>query len=333
MVDKVFKTILLFTPIAYCIGVGWYKFELVFFQIASIMLFMASMFDTPKRTFKLKKLIALFLGICLFSVMVNGFQNKSLSALINIFLGCADILILSMYSKDLKKCLNWLMAGLGINALIFVGQVYGYSPFIDPNTFTGSTGEVVKGEFGGIIGNSPRFACFIALALPFVNRWYLIPAIGLGLFLGEASIFISIFILLSKTAIYHFDKEGKIIALIIGILALLVFYKHIGHAFSIRLEAWKGVIDQLAQRPWAGFGLGSYQLTDYAMSSFMQWLYGVGLIGIGFIVLCLRRIKWYMIPLVFLCLVEYPFEIPRLWFVLIFIIAYYAIEQKEDLLC
>ena len=336
MVDKVFKTILLFTPIAYCVGVHYYKFELVFFQLASILLFASALFDTPKREFNIKKLMVLFLGICLFSVVINGFQDKSLSVLITAFIACVDIFILAVYSKDLRKSFNWLMIGLGINTLVYAGQMFGYSPFIDPKTLAGPGGEVVN-QYGGIIGNAPRFAAFIALALPFVSRFYLIPALILGIFLKETSIFVAIsIVVIYKYGIY--DKEWGIawinkFFIIVGIVLIAIFSKSILQSFSLRITIWEEAINHFAQRPLVGFGLGNFKIADYSMSSFLQWIYGVGLLGVGFICLCLKRIKWYLIPLLFLCLFEYPFEIPRLYPLLIAVIAYYAIEQKEDKLC
>lgn len=333
MVDRVFKVILLFTPIAYCVGVAPYRFEIIFFQIASILLFGAALLDKPKREFNIKKLTVLFLGICLFSVASNGFQDRCLSAITIILFACVDIYILTVYSKDLKKCLNWLMIGLGINTLVFVGQMFGYSPFIDPETIHGNSGAV--SEYGGIIGNAPRFAAFIALTLPFVKRIYLIPALIIGLFLREASVFVSVF------TVCFYESFGRIfsmkktisISVILAIAFIILFHKSIGNSFSIRFTVWKSIIDLLAQRPLNGIGLGNFSLADYGLSSFLQWLLGVGILGLGFIYVCLKRMMGYMVPLLFLCIFEYPFEIPRLYPLLIFTIAYFAIEQKEDKLC
>jgi TRAP-type uncharacterized transport system fused permease subunit len=289
------------------------------------------MFDTPKREFNIKKITVLFLGICLFSVAVNNFQNRCLSALTILFFSCVDVYILAVYSEDLKKCLNWLMIGLGINTLIFFGQLFGYSPFIDPATFTGSGGTPsVIHEYGGIIGNSPRFAAFIALSLPFVKRIYIIPALIIGVLLKEASVFVSVFVVLGYEA-KRFDVSWIKMAVIgSALIAVSFFHKSILDSFAIRFLVWKEIINHLAQRPLAGFGLGNFKIGDYGLSSFLQWIYGVGSSGLVFIGLCLRKLKWYLVPLLFLCLFEYPFEIPRLYPLLIFTIAYFAIEQKKE---
>ncbi|KKL96690.1 hypothetical protein LCGC14_1841980 [marine sediment metagenome] len=339
MVNRIFKVILLFTPIAYCVGVHYYKFEVVFFQLTSMILIISSLFDTPKREFKIKKILTLFLGICMLSVVLHGFQIKNLSALINIFFGCIDVYILAVYSKDLKKCINWLMVGLGINALIFIGQWFGYSPFIDPKTIHGSAGGIIPGEYGGIIGNAPRFAAFITLVLPFISVWYLIPAIVLGFVLKEVGIIISVLIVfIAKTLIaYRNDEVGEglckfvlLFSLLSGAVLLYFYHTKILTSFSIRMNTWKTALEHIAQRPFFGFGLGTFNIADFGCSSFLQWIYGVGFLGLGFIVLCIKKIKWYLFPLLFLCLFEYPFEIPRLYPLLVFVIAYWAIEQKEE---
>ena len=326
MVDRVFKTILLFTPIAYCVGVGAYKFELIFFQMASVILFISTMFDNQKRQPQGKALIGLFLGLCLLSVYLHGFQLRNLSALINILIGCFDIYIVSAYVRDINKCANWLLIGIGLNTLVFIGQILGYSPFIDPNTFTGSAGEVIKGEFGGIIGNAPRFAMFIALVLPFVSRLYIIPALIIGIYLQEVSVFFSAYVTLMMKS----DWRLSSVVFFSGLVAVGVFYQKIFHSITIRLPIWRQIVDLLAHSPIKGYGLGRFDLADYAMSSFLQWIYGVGFLGIGFFILCIRKIKWYLIPLFFLCLFEYPFEVPRLWIVIVFCIAFYAIKEGGD---
>jgi len=336
MVDKVFKAILLFTPIFYFPGVRAYKIELVFFQLASILLFASSLFDTPKREFKIKKPAVLFVGICLFSVIVNGFQIPSVLAINNIFFGLVSIYVLVVYCKDLKSCLNWLMIGLGINTLVFIGQKFGFSPVIDPKTMTGIKGfawDIVIGQEGGIIGNAPRFAMFIALTLPFVSRLYLIPAVILGCFLHEASVFVSVAAVLIAEADRFGVKWLRCFLLTTVLILPFFFHKTISQSMSSRLPIWSKMITELAQRPFVGFGLGEFKLAEFGMSSFLQWVYGVGYMGIGFIVLCFKKMKWYLIPLVFLCLVEYPFEVPRLWPVIIFTLAYFAIDKKEEVLC
>ena len=293
--------------------------------MASILLFISALYDTPKRDFKIKKLMSLFLGICIFSVVVNGFEIRNISALINIFIGCVDVIILAVYSENLKKCLNWLIVGLGINTLFMITQMFGFTQFAAEKI-----GQYK--EFGGIIGNAPRFAAFIALCLPFVSVWYIIPALILGILLKEASIFVSILVIL----VYQLVKQMKYKTLAfvsIGVLGLIgFFHSYILQAFSIRLTVWKTLLENLFQRPLIGFGLGFFDIADYGFS-IMQWLYGVGILGIGFIVICLKRMEWYMVPLLFLCIVEYPFEIPRLYPLIIFVIAYYAINQREERLC
>lgn len=278
--------------------------------------------------------MVLFLGICLFSLIQHGFINKSLSVFINIFLGCMDIYILAAYSRDIRKCINWLIIGLGINTIVFIGQKIGYSPIIDPKSMVGVKGavwDVIRGQEGGIIGNAPRFAAFIALALPFAKRWYIIPAAILGFFLKEVSIFISILVILDYEA-RCFGKIFVWVALaVIAIGLAAVFHRPLWTSMISRIDIWKQMIDHIAARPVAGMGLGVFKIADFGMSSSLQWVYGVGISGIAFIVLCLRRLKWYLIPLVFLCCVEYPFEIPRLYPVIIFTVAYYATQQKEEI--
>lgn len=329
MVDRILKAILLFTPIAYCVGVNYYKFEVIFFQVTSMVLIASSLFDTPKRKFKIKKLITLFFGVCLLSVAVNGFEPRGMTTLVSIFLGCASIYVLTVYSENLQKCFKWLLIGLGINAVICIGQHLGYSPFIG----TQGLGK----EFGGIIGNAPRFATFLTLCVAFVHPFGLIILVIMGAVLTESVLSLAALIMLLIRIYKSNFTTRRVFLFLTGLIFFgLIFlcWKKIifNPSYIVRISIWKNIVTNLAQRPFSGFGLGFFNVADYGFSSFFQWIYGVGFLGIGFVVICVKRMRVCLVPLLLLCFVEYPFEIPRLWPVIIFTIAYYAIEQKEDIL-
>lgn len=328
MIDKILKLILLLTPIVYYPGVFFYKFELMFFQIASIFLFMACLLDKPKRNFNIGRLIALYLGICLFSVMINNYEVKSLSVLFNIFLACIDIFIITVYVQDLNRCFKWLGYGIILNSIVYIWQLLGYHPLIVQDGLS----------YGGIPGNAPRFSFLLTLAMPFLPLWYLLPLFILGIFLKKTCVFFSIIcvIVYKLSKLYKDGWHKQMIKILSSLLTifiigtLFIFRKKFYHSVNVRLWFWKETITQILNNPFKGWGLGNFKIADYASNSFLQWIHAVGILGAGFIVICLKKIKWYLVPLLFLCLVEYPFEIPRLWFLIICSIAYWAIETKEE---
>lgn len=333
MIDKIFKIILLFTPIAYCVGVPFYRFELLYFQIASMVLVVSALYDTQKREFNLKKLLTLFLGICFFSVITNKFNLRSVSALINVFLGCLDIYIITIHVENIKKCFKWLLVGVIINSLICTGQFNGIHSFVDPS--------MIGSEFGGIVGNSPRFATMLTVCVGFVNP-LLLPVLAIsGFMLTEcivtfASLIVFTVKLISTNLLGYKVKYLIASLLALGLLIFIYLCKNkiiFNPCYGVRFDLWKTMLTNLAQRPLIGYGLGNFEVADFGFSSFFQWIYGVGVLGFGFIFICIKRMKLYLLPILLLCLVEYPFEIPRLWMVLVFAISYYAIDQKEDILC
>jgi hypothetical protein len=51
MVNKLLKILLLFSPIAYGVGIPLEKFDLIFFYLAVLSLFISSLWDKPRREF------------------------------------------------------------------------------------------------------------------------------------------------------------------------------------------------------------------------------------------------------------------------------------------
>jgi hypothetical protein len=330
MVDRVFKVILLLSPIIYCFNIHPYQVEMIFFQCSAIALFISSLFDTPKREFNLKYLTGIYLGLCLYSVVVNGFSNVSMTALTNCSFGCLSLYIIVVYSTNLQNYFKWFGLGIIINTIVFLFQIAGYSPII--------TDGLVKGQEGGIIGSGPRFAYFLALITPFVPIGFLLPIFIIGMYLRESIVVISALIMafyknwfLCYSQRLFFVKVSIIV--LTGIALVFLGREELYRSFMLRLRAWEPVVNHLCQRPLLGLGLSNYKLTTLCLSSLLQWVYGVGVLGFGFIAICVKRMDIKLIPLFLLCLVESPFETIRLWPVIILTIGVYAIKQKEERLC
>lgn len=329
MTDRILKAILFFIPIAYYPNIAPLKFELLFFQISSILLFMACLIDTPKRQFNIGKPVVIYLAICLFSVIINNYDLWSMTVLFNIFLGCIDIFIIITYAQDLQRCFRWLGYGIILNSIVYIWQLFGYHPIM-----------AQVGHYGGLVGNAPRFSFLIALAIPFLPLWYLLPLFILGIFLKKTCVFFSIACVIAYK-LYKSDwrklpvKVSYSLFFISIVTALLIFRDKFLYSFNYRLSFWKDAITYILQSPVKGYGLGNFK-PEHTFNSFLQWIHGVGLLGAGFIgfiafiIIRLKKIKWYLLPLIFLCTMEYVFEVPRLWFLIICIIAYYAIEIKEE---
>jgi hypothetical protein len=248
----------------------------------------------------------------------------SLSALINIFLGIMAIYAITVYCVDFKSCSAWLVAGITINLLVLLGQVLGFNPIITdlPHDIGG---KVLTFELGGIMGNAPRLSMLMALTTPFLGSVSLISFCIMGLAMKEISLVIvalAMLIVINKSWLRYI-----IIALAIG--TIVYYYRQIFASLSFRSNIWQDTILGVCRRPWSGLGLGYFSVSDFCFSSFLQWIYGVGIAGFIFICYCFKKINIYLIPLAILCLIKYPFEVQKLWLVICFAIASYFYKKEE----
>lgn len=329
MVDIILKIILLLAPIYYCFNVHPNIMELFFYQISCMVLFIASFLDKPKREFNIRQFAVAFVGIFLFALVNHAKTNlgmyENIGYLANVFFGISALYTISVYCRDWKKCIDFLVIGLSINLLVFFAQTLGWHPII--TSLPMDANNNIVNEFGGIAGNSTRLGYFLALITPFISFIPLVFVAAMGIVLKE------ILVTVCAIAMIFLGTKNIIIRISIAILSILGLYSlyhQIGQSFNFRLGIWKQAIEEICKRPVIGYGIGNFKIAEYCFSPFIQWIHGVGVIGLAFIVLCLRKINILLVPLFILCLFEYPFEVKRLWPVIIFILAVYSIEQKKE---
>ena len=95
MIDKLFKLILLISPIAYGVNINLTHFDLRFFQIGTIALFVASLFDKPKRDLTILKIpIALLLGLVVINSFWHKYQPLDIRCVEDLFFGIIALTIL-----------------------------------------------------------------------------------------------------------------------------------------------------------------------------------------------------------------------------------------------
>lgn len=342
MVDKFLKALLLLSPIVYASVIPLNLFDALFFRIASIALFIVSLFDSPKRSINISKLAGSLILLCGFNLFIHNFNPVVLSNFINLFFGIIILWVIVNYAdKNIRNYYKYIISAGIINIFVFLFQKVGFNPIL-------STTPI--GFEGGIIGNSTRFATYLALLFPVIwgynwvfglltiiislmTKQYILLAVGIAI----------LFIVLKK-------RRFKNIALLLCISVILLLHKEIYHPLFIRISVWGKVIEEICKRPLLGYGIGNleflmkdtkvwYTTVNCAFNDYLQFIYGVGVLGIAWIVFYFR--KFYksfqytlenlsLLGVMIILFLEYPLEIPRLWITIISILGFYLIKRKEN---
>jgi len=332
MKDILLKLILLISPLAYMAGRAIDSFDLVVFHIGFILLFISAQFLTNKPI--QLKVFSIFLLAVLACTALSGLKTVSVFALLNLTVALCVVQLMSIESY--KKFANIFLIASIINiALCFFPTI---SPIDNPT-----------GESGGLFGNAPRLCYYLALTMPFVvDRYTLtLPAYALlGVVFKEIYLVaFATFILFAKLSKL---KYRKTIFTLLSVVMLAIFYKDIAQSFSIRWTVWQPTIIQALQQPVFGYGLAtfpqvstqfikSYWTADDSFSSMLQFFFSCGFIGLTALAYCVRQFlpikltppATALIFLSILSLVEYPFEVPKLWLTICFILSAFIIEKNE----
>jgi hypothetical protein len=281
-------------------------------------------------------------GIGLVNLFLNNFNPIILTSFINFSFAIIAISIIAIYADDIKSFTKWIVyAGL-INIFVLIVQKCGFNFVLNDSTTTFGAGE-----HGGIMGNAPQLGNYLALTLPFAIEFSWIVAI---VYLICCFVIKEYTIFLIALVIFCLKFKKLKIPLLTGILILsVIIYKDILNSLQIRWQVWKPTIEVILQRYWIGYGLGTFSSVsnqfikspyqvDFAFNSYLQFVFGVGLAGaIWLIVLVRKLIKEFslstiglaVLSLGILSLLEYPFEIPRLWITICVIIGIYIAQTKE----
>jgi len=340
MVDIILKLILLLSPIAYGAKINFDKFDLRFFEIGVMALFVGSLFDTPKREIKdFKYPIFWLMGLITINSFWHRFQPLDIRAVESLFFGILAFYIVTRYLKDPQGCFKYIWWALGINIAIMIFQKIGYTPIVRFTTVQGY-GAFVGCE-GGMLGNISRFCIYLAIILPFI---YLPVALALAFTFGYCMHYaqISVFIPIALMLFCRIEKKiYRYVFAVLGICSAVFLHKKIIISILLRWnEVWKITIDRIFERPLLGWGLGNYQLwiSKESFNSYLPFIYGLGLLGAVWAGFSIKLfIKSFngdkesiaVAGLLLVSLIEYPFEIPRLWFTIIAIFSFFAIKAIE----
>lgn len=336
MLDKALKTILLLSSVVYMNGRTLDSFDVLFFHAA--FLFLLFLFPFPKNS---KTVLSIFLVSLLGITALQGFQQVPMICLMNLAVGFY-VINLMIQTAEYKTYSNIFILAILINlGLVLLSSFDIFQVIENP-----------RGEPGGMFGNTPRLCYFLAITMPFVFERFkrTLPLYFItGIMFKE--VYLSIFALMIFARDFRKYVTPRTFALlaVTGILCFVAIFKtQLIQSVNIRWLVWEPTLSQIFVQPMFGYGLGMFKYlssqfivsssqADNTFSSFIQFFFAcgfAGLIGLGYI--CremLRGVKLNaptlsLIFLLVLSIFEYPFEVPKLWLTICFIIAVFIKENK-----
>ena len=329
MVNKIFKLLLLISPIAYTTGMKPEKFELIFFHFGVMALYIASLFDIPKRTRSIPIGVTAILSLCVVSTIIHSFQMASLGVLLNLFIFYIGLGIVINHLDGHKSYYKYISWAVIINCAVWLIQNYiiNFLPFV---TY----------ESGSFFGSAPRLFSYLSILIPILYS-----VTPLFLFIPLLAIIGKEYssILISAMVLFGTFKSIKIKGLIISGLGLfsIIFLKNIIKSFDLRFkEVFPPAIMEAAKTPFIGHGLGAYynQMGSDSFNILLLIWYDLGLIGVivvGYAIWELRKLfklnvaTMSIVAILAVSMFDGVLEIPRIWFTLIFMVCVFLL-QKEN---
>ena len=331
MVTKVFQLLLLLSPIVIGANIDMDVFDLIFFRTGVIILFGASLLDVQRRQMPVwvNKIILSLLGLSLANIFLFTFAPQVLATTMNLFLGVIGFYILYNYLDEKADFKKYIITAAMINLAFLIFQRIGFDPIFD------HIPEQTKSMAGAFFGNKARLANYFALIMPFAPI-VLIPA-GLVVFLstGQFVLLIPITLLI---LIRLKTVKSKSIFLAVLLAVSILLRKHILTSIHTRLDIWYPALQAYFDQPLIGYGLGTKVLgLDAYFNSYLSFILGVGIMGLVWFGYVFREIKKHiefnqkLLPLLILgllMLVEYPIEVPRDWYIILFILVMSLLKGK-----
>ncbi len=317
MVTRLFQLLLLLSPICIGANVNMDMFDIIFFRTGIITLFTASLFDKPKRelSIPIRNSMAGLIILVIINTFIHTFAPVVMACMMNLSLGMLGIYIIYIYydeTKDIRKYILWAAA---INLAFFIIQQIGFDPVFDKKTYIG--------EEGAFFASKSRMMTYFALVVPFLYTPLLIIGLVLGLFTKQYVILIPITLMLYSKARNGKERIG---VLVLTLLTMALLRKHLWNSMVYRFNiAWKPALNLYFDRPLIGYGLGNRVIPELEVlgSSLLQFIIGVGITGIAWIGYMVKKFDIRdsgILTLLAVICVEYPIEIPRLWFLIIAIV-------------
>jgi hypothetical protein len=328
MVTRVFQLLLLISPICVGTNIDMDMFDITFFRTAAMLLFIVSLFDEPRRQVskELRFLVVSLLGLAFWNVLIHGFTAEGLHNSMNLFLAVMSFLTVYIYADEKANYGRYVLGAAGINLAFFLSQKAGFDPVWNVYPY--------RGEEGAFLGNQPRLLTYFALVTPFLPLWGVVVSIFLGLYTKQFVIFIPVALMILMMT------KRRYLYLITILLAGWIFRQHAIDSFVYRFNnAWVPALVAFFKQPLIGLGIGIEPINEFEAvgGSFLRFICGIGVMSVAWLYFALKYIRRKLtevnkesialVSFVLVSLIEYPVEIPRLWFLIVGIIAFFLIKH------
>ena len=329
MVTRIFQLLLLLAPICIGTNIDMDMFDITFFRMGIVALFIAMLFDRPRREIpqKIKLAMATLLGLVFGNVFIHAFTPAGLHNSFNLFLAIMGMAIVYVHYDEKQNIKKYVLIAAAINLVVFITQKIGFDPIWTVHPYAG--------QEGALAGNQPRLITYFALVTPFLSLPFLALSVILAAATKQFAILIPVIIMLAARLK---NKREKILFAVMAFLGLLLIREHIYSSLNFRFNlAWAPALKALFKQPLIGAGLGERVFPELAVvgSSCLQFIFGVGVLGAAWYWYAGRE-TWHkiknntesiaLISLATIACIEYPIEIPRLWILIMGIITMYLLK-------
>ena len=349
--DNILKLILLLSPIMYTRLLSLNQLDGYLFTIGVILIFVGTLAEKPVRTLTNTRYYISFLGLLLLNVFLH-FRVESLVYTVNASLTylLAVVVITSIvrYCRDPKQIYPYVIAAGVLNLIMFTIQHNGYNPIPQ-------TSDVLA---GGFIGQQVRYSTYIALIMPFIIDvsvlLFIVCLVSCLVEVPQTGLLIVSFILL---LIRYNNKYVRLSLVSLFIASVGYYHDWILKALNVRWVgveknslAYKRAIEYFCAAPLDGWGIGAVGASESNVEfdvklngSMVQFVFELGILSFWWLYKVLKGfIKNFdksvesqaVLILLIMCLIEYPLEIPRLKFTILFIISAFIIKitnrRKEN---
>jgi hypothetical protein len=333
MVTRTFQLLLLLAPICIGTNIEMDMFDITFFRMGIVALFIAMLFDRPRREIpqKIKLTMATLLGLVFGNVFIHAFTPVGLHNSFNLFLAIMGMAIVYVHYDEKQNIKKYVLIAAAINLVFFITQKIGFDPIWTVHPYAG--------QEGALAGNQPRLITYFALVTPFLS----LPFLALSVILAAAT---KQFVILIPVAIMLFmrlkEKREKILFVVMLAVGLILIRGHVYGSLAFRFNlAWEPALKALFKQPLIGVGLGERVFPELAIvgSSYLQFIFGVGVLGAAWLWYASRE-TWHkiknntesiaLVSLAMVACIEYPVETPRLWFLIIGIVTMYLLKTYAE---
>jgi hypothetical protein len=249
---------------------------------------------------------------------------------LNLFLAVVGLYVVHNYLDVNRKIIPFILIAGAINILFSVSQLLGFNPVFNQNPDVG----------GAFLGNRARLANYLTLIIAFFPLPLVMLSSLLALLTKQAVILIPIVL----TVFIRLRNFKYRVAFFIMCLAVMFIIRN--HIYTELVTQrvkiyWIPALEAFFDRPLIGYGLGYKVIKDVGavFNSYLQFIVGVGILGAVWFGYMFKNIfkridksipSIAFITLALLMLIEYPVEMPRLWFLIIGIIVMF-LTKKESL--